>query len=1148
MRFPWAVVAVLATVWPVWSQGWEEGFDAGALGARWEWRVPVEGPTVSLADAPGWLRIRIPEREQAFNHWDSPQPVDDAPQLRAAAPEGDWMVEARIRLHEFDPAGQFQAGLMIGASDTWLATMGPLQAPALSNGTKTPEVWLEPTGSSGFVRVPGEARDVWLRLVRAGSICRGQVSRDGNEWADAGACILARAPRFVGVIGKTFSSHALAFDVDYVRITPVDSPAECLRVGIAGDYPTGYHGLLARQGLPHEVLVDYQLADPRVLGRFDLLFVGAVSGGLRDRAQEALAGFVESGGIAVLDTSAYPLPRLVPGKGGYTDQLAAIVMGGTDNPLSALMGEGTRLEPGETRFHFEPASEVGLQVLARYDGRIVVGGAPSPVEGYTGSPAVWARPLGRGLIIYSAPAIGASLSWGPVLDPLADALVRLLGGSRYVPQLVAEGVRLGRKEVASGDSAQPAPAEAEPEESTLEPAGPRDAPLPDGATLVEGGEAAEFNLTGTYYSDRGDASLLLHYRSRSSLVRVDFQRARAAVTLIRDGQTADAAEIPLERGTSAFLVKARSGRVGLSVGSRQAVVGDGPLWEGRVASTGSALADLVLQPVEPVRFDDDFMRGEDQEGPWEVVSGEWATKAEGDPKMGVNPFNYQGQARGVGLATAGWPFWDEYEFSVSARPTQAGTVGQALYYQDAANHLLFRARVSDTPNDAAGGLELVRVKDGQERIVAQGDGCLVTGHWYRLTARVLGGTVSAALDGQWVLWADENSFPGGRVALYLKDCRSEFDDVEVRAATGEEAPALVELDGSVPPFAGTLDRDTWAGTALQWRPVREEPGLFWRRGRFHGDFELSFQCNFGEARAADPSLTLLLTSELEAPGDGFAIAVAPRRGERECSVELTGRGRRRRTTVTASASPVVTVRRTGGALTALLDGRPLPDIPADEAAGELSCLGFRAQGFRPRLSGLELRAGNVLDDCFDRAPTPWWVSSGEWAISSRWPCTAEWSWFGGRSKEVAAIWHKRRFEGDIIVDSHIGPWEIDHGDGTPREICRAFNLVLCGDGEDVNSGYSFVLGADEAGSGATLSRAGRVVARNDEYRIYSDAHNQWLNIRAEKRGRQVGIWIADQPILVWEDPEPLPSGRVGIWTRDNGIMIPRVTIYYQAMP
>jgi len=1147
MRFPWAVAAVLATVWPVWSQGWEEGFDAGALDARWEWRVPVEGPTASLTDEPGWLRIRIPEREQAFNHWDSPKPVDDAPQLRAAAPEGDWMVEARIRLHELDPAGQFQAGLMSGASDTWLATIGPVQAPALNNGTETPEVWLEPTGSSGFVRVPGEAGDVWLRLVRTGSICRGQVSRDGNEWADAGACILARDPQFLGIIGKTFSSHAVAFDVDYVRLTPVDSPADCLRVGVAGDYPTGYHGLLARQGLPHEVLVDYQLADAELLERFDLLLVGATSGGIRDRAQEALTQFVERGGIAVLDTSAYPTSSLVPGRGAYTDQLTPVVMGGTDNPLASLIGEGTRIEPGETRFHFEPESEAGLQVLARYDGRIAVGGTPSPVEGYSGSPAVWVRSLGRGLIVYSAPAIGASLSWGPTLDPLADALVRLLGGARYRPQLVAEGVRLGRREVAPDGEGEAEPAEPEPAEDAPGPAAPPEGPLPDGATLIEGGDAAEFNLSGTYRADQGDASLLLHYRSQSDLVRVDLQPARAAVSLIRDGRTADSAEIPLERGTSRFLVKARSDRISLTVGSRLAAVDAGAQWEGRAASTGSALADVVLQPVEPVRFDDDFMRGEDQESPWEVISGEWTTKAEGDPKMGVNPFNYQGQAQGVGLATTGWPFWDDYEFSVSVRPTRAGVVGQALYYQDAANHLLFRARVSDTPSEATGGLELVRVGDGGEQVVAQGDGNLVTGHWYRLSAKAVGGRVSAALDGEWALSANESTFQGGKVALYLRDSQAEFDDAEVRPASSNAAPAPVELDGSVPPFAGTLDRDTWAGTALQWRPVREEPGLFWRRGRFYGDFELSFRCNFAEAQATDSSLTLLLTSEPEASGDGYAITVAPGSGERECSVELAGHGSAKRATVTASASPVLTLRRSGRSLVVLLDGRPVPKAAIDDAAAGLSCLGFRAQGFRPRLSGLELRAGNVLDNCFDRAPTDWWVSAGEWAISSRWPCTAEWSWFGGQSKDVAAIWHKRRFEGDITVDSHLGPWEIDHGDGTPREICRAFNLVLCGDGEDVSSGYSFVLGADGAGSGATLSRAGQVVARNDAYRIYSDAHNQWLNIRAEKRGSRVGIWVADQPILSWDDPEPLSAGRVGIWTRDNGIMIPRVTIYYQAM-
>jgi len=1173
MRISCVMFVLISAAGPVLAQGWEDDFGGKTLDPRWQWRVPATGPTLSLGDEAGWLRIQIPERAEGFNHWSAPEPVDDAPQLRTAAPQGDWELEARVRLQQFDATGQFQAGLMVGASDSWLLSLGAFQAPGLQEGPKTPEVWLEPTGSSGFFRVPGDALDVWLQIVRTGSICRARMSRDGSEWVEAGACFLPHAPEFVGIIGKTFSPGPMAFGVDYIRLRPLDGPAKPLRVGVGGTYPTGYHGMFARLGLPHEVLLDYQLANPEELRRFDLLFIGAMSGGIEERAQQVLMQYVRDGGLAVLDASAFPPPSVVAGEGGPTSQIPGILVGGADNPLAPLVKEKTRLEPGESRFHFEPASEAGLQVLARFDGRVTVGGQPEPAQGYTGSPAVWAHPLGRGLFVYSSPAIGASLSWGPTLDPLADALARLLGGGWFEAQLVPEGVRLGRMEVAPSGPDEEGPDDPEPAElpaaAGRQPSSPQE-PLPEGATPVEGGPAPEFNVSGGYHPDRGRAELLLNYWSRSFLVRVAFGPARVDLTCTKDGKVVETAQIPLGGpGPWPFLVKERKGRIALLVGSRQAGIGDGTLWEGNVASTGAALDDLLCQPVDPPYFSDDFMRGEGKQGAWEPVVGDWETKAEGDPKLGVNPFNYHGQAQGVGLSTTGWSFWDDYTFSVSVRPTQAGTVGQAFYYQDERNHLLFRARVRDAPAEEKGGFELVRVADGGEQVLAQSDGCLVTGQWYRLSVEARQGAIAAGVDGESIASAEERTLPGGQIALYLRDGQAEFDDVEVHPAAEDEVGALAKLDGSVPPFAGTLDRDTWAGTALQWSPERDTPGLFWRRGRFYGDFELAFRCDLGEGLAApaggsaganapgpaQPSLALLLSSEAGGAVDGYEVTLrapgkvvgAPDSGAQYAySVELARQGEVvKRAEVTSTSSPVVALRRVGASLRALVDDHQVLEAPLEQAAGELSRLGFLATGFRPRLSGLTLSAANVLDYCFGSAPTDWWVSSGSWTVSSRWPCTAEWSWFGGQSEQVAAIWHKQRFAGDITLDSHVGPWEIDHGDGTPREICRAFNMVLCGDGEDVHSGYSFVLGADKAGAGATLSRAGEVVARNPEYRIFSDAHNQWLNVRAEKRGPLIGLWVGDQQILSWHDPDPLPGGRVGIWTEDNGIMIPRVTIYSQ---
>jgi hypothetical protein len=1002
---------------------------------------------------------------------------------------------------------------------------------------------------------------VFLRLVRSGALCGAQSSRDGKAWEDAGGYLLGEPPRFVGLIGKTFAAGApVTCDVDYVRLTgrpAAEPPGRRALVGIGGEYPTGYRGLLARLGLPYEVLVDHQLADAEVLRRFDLLLVSGRSDTVPDREREAIAEYVRTGGTAALDSGVFPPAAVVAGSGRAMDtqDIPDILVGGAGNPLGPFLGDQRRFAAGESRYHYEPSSAEGLQVLARFDGRPGRSGAAT---GYTGTPAVWAKSLGRGLLVYSSPALGATLSWGPTHDALAEALIRCLGWGRLEPQLTPEGARFGRKQSGlTEEAAQATPAVAAP------PAFMREQPpgfsqaLPEDARTIRAKPAPEFNLSGVYRPSRGKASLLLNHWSSRYQLTVSFRGASVRLTRTENGKVVDSAETSLESAPEVpFVVRERRDRVVLAAGPRRVALRADGLWEGVLGVSGEAVDSLRYQPVEPAFLADDFMRGEKEKGAWETLAGEWAVRATGDPKMGANPFTYRGQAKGSALVVAGLPFWDDYAFDVSVKPaTATGVVAQAFYWRDQANHLLFRVRVGDPAASAKDGAELVRVSDGKETVLGRGDACLAKGQWYRLSVQISEGAISAFVDGLSAATAEERDLPGGKVGLCLRDGEAEFDDVLVRPAAEAQGPEPVELDGAVPRFAGTLDRDTWAGTALQWRADPAVAGLFWRRGRFHGDFALSFRCALGERTAGPASMALLLAPPEGAPEGTYEVTLAPAvpaatageggaRSEHE--VAMTARGQSAgHCRIRAGPEPVLELTRIGGRLQVLVDGQPALECALAEPVGNWSRLGFRAEGFRPRLSGLRLEAGNVLDYCFDRAPADWWVGSGTCELAVRWPCTPEWSWLAGESRQVAALWHKRPFAGDLLLDLHVGPRTVDHGDGGgPREVCRAFNLVLCGDGQDVHSGYSIVVGADKDGAGATLSRRGEVVAQNPVYRILSDAHNQWLNVRAEKQGATIRVWVGDQCILSWEAPDPLAGGRVAVWTQDNAVMIPRVTIYH----
>ncbi len=242
-RIPLCLLLLLATAGMALAQGWEDDFDQETLDARWTWRVPTEGPTFSLEARPGWLRIRLPQRENGFNHWNQPAAIDDAPQLRTPAPEGDWELEARIQLQEFDPGSNFHVGLLAGTSDTQLLAWGPFYGPGLPGGQEAPEVWMEVTGTSGLARVRGDARDVIVRLTKVGRTYTAALRRGQGEWVEGGTYRLLQPPRFIGLIAKTFfDGPGITVDIDYVRLIarearPIPPAAATVRVD-AGAAPT----------------------------------------------------------------------------------------------------------------------------------------------------------------------------------------------------------------------------------------------------------------------------------------------------------------------------------------------------------------------------------------------------------------------------------------------------------------------------------------------------------------------------------------------------------------------------------------------------------------------------------------------------------------------------------------------------------------------------------------------------------------------------------------------------------------------------------------------------------------------------------------------------------------------------------------------
>ena len=212
-------------------------------------------------------------------------------------------------------------------------------------------------------------------------------------------------------------------------------------------------------------------------------------------------------------------------------------------------------------------------------------------------------------------------------------------------------------------------------------------------------------------------------------------------------------------------------------------------------------------------------------------------------------------------------------------------------------------------------------------------------------------------------------------------------------------------------------------------------------------------------------------------------------------------------------------------------------------------------GTTPELKDVQINTGNVYDYTFSSAPTDWWVQSGVWEMTNRWNCAPGWSWFGGRSEETAAVWNKRKFSGDLSVQFYFAFKMGLTGTGRWNYRPSDVGLSFAGDGKNLGSGYSLIIGAD-GNKHSVLLKGDKVVAQSKEKAALlpiladgqpstNDLHRHWWYVRINKVGSRVECYLENELILTYDDPAPFDAGQIALWTYNNGIMLSRMQIYYE---
>lgn len=532
-------------------------------------------------------------------------------------------------------------------------------------------------------------------------------------------------------------------------------------------------------------------------------------------------------------------------------------------------------------------------------------------------------------------------------------------------------------------------------------------------------------------------------------------------------------------------------------------------------------------------------------------SYKWGVSIESEPILPINaPSTRDGDD--FAFVTAGENGWSDYEAEVAVKPLGGGGFGLAVAAVSDQEYVLFRWRGpysrGETGNTKTNVLQLVRVKNNVETVLAEKPAHYRPYEFYRMGVNWNGDSIQCLIDKNEMLSAKIPDLKRGKIGLYaLKGDPVFFDDVHVagdRTITAAWHLAERSLNSI---FALEDDMEVWANPALEFeRDIKT--GWSIHNQRFPGEQAVSMS----KPRFNELEIALYCADDPDQPS-------CPRLTIKNGVAELTGDGlQKQRLDVGAGPFERIGVEASVNGIQALIDGKKLS---AEWPGGKpnFGRPGVRAGGDRVAIKGLKnlgdpntvrVTSTGTMEYTFDNAPSDWKVISGRWGLLNKWICDPRWSWFGGRTKTCAAIWNKHIFSGDVSVDAHVALLMVR--DDPPFERSGDHNMVICGDGINLDSGYTLIFGGD-MNSWTRLYRKGALVAETgkEEFRVHSDRirhpdkpdlHQRWFHLKLEKIGNTVSFYRDGVQAFKFIDPEPLPEGRIGFWTMDNSFLLSRVRI------
>ncbi|MHB8994085.1 MAG: hypothetical protein ACYC63_02425 [Armatimonadota bacterium] len=514
-----------------------------------------------------------------------------------------------------------------------------------------------------------------------------------------------------------------------------------------------------------------------------------------------------------------------------------------------------------------------------------------------------------------------------------------------------------------------------------------------------------------------------------------------------------------------------------------------------------------------------------------TLQGEWRNTA----TAGV----IRGSGSGGARVLAPWDGGGDCQASVNVNLGGAAAAGLHLRYVNPDKYCLL-ALMAD------GGKLKIRAyrHDKPGAILAEKTISGPSNQWHKLSALVQDCRITAFVDDKPVLNLLDAGHLSGSVGLYARGQHPAlFRDFSAMQIDDDQR----QVDELTPNFAGIIDRHTWAGRSGAWVPDAADLNTFWHSGYFPG----AVQLQAGLHPTSDASNRTVIHLSPGHNKQGYNLVADRTWSTDSVPVTLTRAGQtvaQGKARVEPGKAYSVGLFRNGAQLKVDVNGKPTLLYTDPQPLPKLDSLGLNNQGRALYADDLTVTSPEVYDYTFEAAPTDWTIESGTWDVTSRWSCTPGWAWFSGYNQSgYATILTKQAYEGDQDVVAYVAAKMMPVGDKKYSEKLTDIYMGMMVGEKSADTGYQFVIGG--MNNTWTALRRNGVQVTGSSFRLsQAGMHNDWLKVTLRRRGGHLECWVWNTLVLQYDDPQPLTSGRLAIGTYQNGILVPRVTIFGKQAP